>query len=111
METGTYLREIHADFGYTGLFLVPFLMGLITTFYWFRFYEKKKLIDFVILVYMYITVALSFLVIISRTSIWFISFAALLAFVPLLEKYKGNNPEKDGLIIRSYEEGFEKADK
>ena len=32
-NTGTYLREIHADFGYVGLFTIPFLLGLLTTIF------------------------------------------------------------------------------
>jgi oligosaccharide repeat unit polymerase len=35
-NTGTYLREVHADFGVLGVLLIPFLMGLVTTVIWFR---------------------------------------------------------------------------
>jgi len=85
-NTGTYLREIHADFGDTGLLIVPFLLGLITTFYWFRFYENGKSFDFTILVYLYLIISMSFLVMITRTSVWFISFLTLLILLPLIEK-------------------------
>ena len=39
-NTATYLREIHADFGYIGLALFPYLLGLVTTFFWFKLYQN-----------------------------------------------------------------------
>ncbi len=86
-NTGTYLREIHADFGYVGLFIFPYLLGFVTTLFWFRSFERGKMLDFIILIYLYLIIGLSFLVMITRTSVWFISFFCLLIIVPLTEKY------------------------
>ena len=65
-NTGTYIRELHADFGVIGVFLVPFLLGLLITWLWFKFYEEKSLVVFTFLVYLYVVVGFSFLVMSSR---------------------------------------------
>lgn len=85
-NTGTYLREVDADFGKAGVLLVPFLLGLLTTYFWFRFFEKKSLLSLVVLTYLYLVIVFSFLVMVSRLSSWFISFGVLLFLIPLLEK-------------------------
>ncbi len=84
-NTGTYLREIDADFGKFGLLSIPFLLGIVTTFFWFRFYEKHKIIDLLILTYLYLIISFSFLVMVTRLSSWFISLMILLVLLPLIE--------------------------
>ena len=37
-NTGTYIRELHADFGITGILLGPYLIGLLIT--WIAFIPK-----------------------------------------------------------------------
>jgi len=86
-NTGTYLREVHADYGDVGLLLFPYLLGMLCTYFWFRFYETGKMISFLILVYLYLIVGLSFFVIITRTATWFLSFASLLIAIPIIEHF------------------------
>ncbi len=85
-NTATYIREIHADFGYWGIFLIPYLMGLIITYLWFKVIESKRIILLVVLTYLYVLIGFSFLTMISRSSYWFISLFALLVIIPLVEK-------------------------
>ncbi|MGD0591742.1 MAG: O-antigen polymerase [Bacteroidota bacterium] len=85
-NTGTYLRELHADYGVVGVFLVPYLLGLIITFLWFIFYEKNSLIILTVLVYLYLVVGFSFLVIVTRLNQWFFSQILIIAYLPILEK-------------------------
>ena len=85
-NTGTYIRELHADYGVTGVFLIPYLLGMIITFLWFKFYEKNNLIVMTALVYLFIIVGFSFLMIITRLNIWFLGQILIIAYVPLLEK-------------------------
>jgi len=85
-NTGTYIREIHADFGIIGVIIFPFLMGFVTTFYWYRFLDQGRLFDFVVLVYLYVIISMSFLVMITRSAAWFLSFIALLVVSVILEK-------------------------
>jgi oligosaccharide repeat unit polymerase len=85
-NTGTYIRELHADFGIAGTLLGAYLIGLIITWSWFKFYEKKNLILFAILVYFYLIIGFSFLVMVTRLLYWFISLIIIILFIPLLER-------------------------
>ena len=85
-NTGTYLRELHADFGVTGVLLGPFLIGLIITWLWFRFYEKKSLIVFAFLVYFYLIIGFSFLTLVTKLNQWYFSLFIAAVCLPLIEK-------------------------
>jgi oligosaccharide repeat unit polymerase len=85
-NTGTYLRELHADYGIAGVFVFPYLLGMVITFLWFKFYEKKKITVLTVLVYLYIIVGFSFLVIVTRLNQWFFSQILIIAYIPILEK-------------------------
>ena len=85
-NTGTYIREIHADFGSLGVLIVPYLLGLIITWLWFKFYEKKNLIVFAFLVYLYLIIGFSFLMMVTRLNQWSLSLCFILFYLPVLEK-------------------------
>jgi oligosaccharide repeat unit polymerase len=84
-NTGTYLRDLHADFSYWGVFVAPFLVGLLTTFYWFKFYETGKLKDYVILVYLYLIIGMSFLFMVTSHPAWMIVLPMILILISTLE--------------------------
>lgn len=86
VNTGTYIRELYADFGVFGIFLIPYLLGLFITFFWFRFFTYGKIKDLLILVYMNILIVFSFFVMFSRVGYWFYSFILLLIILPVVEK-------------------------
>ena len=85
-NNGTFVRELHADFGTTGILLVPYLLGLIITWLWFRFHEKKELIVFAFLVYLNIIIGFSFLLMVTRFIYWTVGLTLTLISVPILEK-------------------------
>lgn len=85
-NTGTYIREIHADFGATGVFVVPFIIGLLITWLWFKFYEEKNMIVFAFLVYLYLIIGFSFLVMVTRLTQWYISLFLIVLYIPIMEK-------------------------
>ncbi len=85
-NTGTYIRELHADFGLLGIYLVPYFFGLVITWLWLELKKKKSLIILTILVYLYLIVGFSFLVIITRTSYWSISQLLIILSIPIIEK-------------------------
>jgi oligosaccharide repeat unit polymerase len=86
-NTATYLREIHADFGDSSLFIIPFLMGIGSTSYWFRFLKKKKLMDLTILVNLLLIAECSFILMITRIGFISINFVILLFVAPLFDRY------------------------
>lgn len=85
-NTGTYLRELHADFGTPGVLLGPFLLGLLLTWLWFKFYEKHSLIFLSVLVYIYIIVGFSFFVMATRVIYWATSLVIIIILIPILER-------------------------
>jgi hypothetical protein len=85
-NNGTFIRELHADFGIVGVFLVPFLLGLLTTWLWFKFYEEKSLIAFAFLVHFYLIVGFSFLLMVTRFYYWTIGLSIILISIPVIEK-------------------------
>lgn len=85
-NTGTYLRELHADFGIAGVLLGPYLLGFFSTWLWYKFYKNKNLVIFTFLVFFNIIVVLSFFVIATRILYWATSLALIIIFIPIIEK-------------------------
>lgn len=81
-NTATFLRDLHADFGYAGLFFFPFLLGLISTYFWFRFYQSGSLYSLLFLTHSYLIIAMSFFVLATRFPVWFYG----LLFIPVIVK-------------------------
>jgi oligosaccharide repeat unit polymerase len=85
-NTGTYLRELHADFGVLGIFIIPFLLGLFISFLWIRYKLTNRISDLVILVYLLIVIHFTFLMIITRSAKWWISSTLILIIVYFLNR-------------------------
>ena len=85
-NTGTFLRELHADFGAAGIFLVPFILGLLITYFWLKFYKYGNLLTLVLLVYFTLIIAFSFLLMVTRFGLWYISLVILLLSIKAIEK-------------------------
>ena len=94
-NTGTYLRELHADFGIAGIFLVPYLIGLLITWFWFKFFEEKSLITFSFLVYFYLIIGFSFLTLVTKLNQWYISLFLIVLILPIVEKIAMNRKESE----------------
>jgi oligosaccharide repeat unit polymerase len=91
VNTGTYLREMHSDYGIWGIFIIPYLLGLMMTFLWFRFFEKGNLFDLIFLVYLFSIIIFSFSLSVTRFGIWYISLALQLIALKTLELIINNN--------------------
>lgn len=85
-NTGTYIRELDADFGITGVFLVPYLLGLLSTLFWFKFFKHHQMISLALLVFIYLIIGFSFLMMITRLGMWSFSIVILLFMIPIVEK-------------------------
>jgi len=59
-NTGTYLRELHVDYGVSGTVIAPYLLGIISSIYWFRVKKYKRIIDVMILGHILVIIFLSF---------------------------------------------------
>lgn len=93
-NTGTYLKPLFQDFGSSGLYLGPFILGLITTWFWFYFFEKKSVVGLVYLCYLYVLIMFSFLTMFSRSGMWLISLFLSHLIVILIEKIIARQPGK-----------------
>lgn len=93
-NTGTYIRELHADFGTLGVLLGPFLLGLLISWLWFKFFEQQNIIALAFLVYLNIIVGFSFFVMATRVIYWSTSLLMLILFLPILEKLSVYNKRK-----------------
>lgn len=73
INTCTYLREIHSDFGPLGIIGVPFLLGALITIV-----ESKcsNLVAQVVLAHLYVVILFSFTLLIMVTGYWYISLIA-----------------------------------
>jgi len=85
-NTGTYIRELHADFGFAGVFLGSYLLGLLITWLWFKFYQGGSILILMFLVYLYLIIAFSFQMMVTRLNQWFFSQLMIILFLPLLAR-------------------------
>jgi oligosaccharide repeat unit polymerase len=74
-NTGSYLRELHADYGMAGIVVCPFLLGLISSIYWFRFKRTQALWDLVILGHIYVIVGMSLFTFATGTGVLWASLS------------------------------------
>jgi oligosaccharide repeat unit polymerase len=102
VNTGTFIRELFADFNVFGLLLFPYLLGLLMTYLWFRLIREGSLYILVILSYLYIIIGFSFLVMITRTSYWIISLTLnLLSIFIIAQIVKGKQIKKSEVSLGS----------
>ncbi|GAB6283118.1 MAG: hypothetical protein STSR0008_18740 [Ignavibacterium sp.] len=77
-NSATYLRDLHADFGITGMFLIPFLMSLFATSFWFKWIYNGGFLNFIILIYLFVLLTLSIFNMQTRSSFFLLSFILIL---------------------------------
>lgn len=78
-NTGTYLREIHADFGLGGIIVFPYLLGFFCTFLWCRIKQFSRLTTVAVLAHFYVIVAFSYLYQVTRLGYFFVSLCVAAA--------------------------------
>lgn len=86
-NTGTYLRELHADFGIAGILIAPYLIGFLCSLVWFRVKQSAKLTATALLAHLYLIVAFSYLYQITRVGEWTVSLLVSLAGGYFIERY------------------------
>jgi oligosaccharide repeat unit polymerase len=86
VNTGTFIRELFADFNVFGLLLFPYLLGLVISYLYFKLLREGSLYILTILSYLYLIIGFSFLVMITRTSYWSISLTLNLLSIFLISR-------------------------
>jgi oligosaccharide repeat unit polymerase len=85
-NSSTYLRELHADFGYLGFFIGPYLLSLITSIFLIRFFRNGNIYDFIVLTSLFAVVALTFFSLIIRSPDLYFAIALLWIAIPVIKK-------------------------
>ena len=84
-NTGTFIREIHADFGIIGVLIIPFILGISLTWLWFNYLRTGNIFSLVFMVYLYLIIGFSFLVMVTRLNQWYFSQILILLYIPILQ--------------------------
>ena len=90
-NTGTYLRELHSDFGIAGIFIVPYVLGFICTWLWLRLKQRFSLLAFTWLVHLYMIVGFTYLYQATRVGHWAVSLIVALGvsgFINFLQYFQ-----------------------
>ncbi len=72
-NTGTYLRELYADFGMPSVFLVPFFLGLGLTALWYWYQNSPSYVALMILAHVLLIMMMSLFFVATRAGDWFVS--------------------------------------
>ena len=84
-NSATYLRELYADYGIAGIFLIPYLLGLLTTYTWMRFFTTSELKYFPLLVFLLVLISLSWFSSMTKGGNWLISLTILGLMTPIID--------------------------
>jgi oligosaccharide repeat unit polymerase len=94
-NNGTYLRELHADYGLMGVVAGPFLLGALASAYWFRAVKSQRVMDIMILGHIYVVVAMSIFLIATQWGYWLASLLfGLGAAIVIDHASPGNKPAR-----------------
>lgn len=94
-NTGTYLKEVHADFGMVGVLLYPYALGSITSLIWLGIRRKRSFLSVLILTHLYVAIGMSFLVSAPFLGYWVVSISTSALIGYLLDR---NSSREHGIV-------------
>jgi len=86
LNTGTYLRELHGDFGMTGLLLGPYFLGFLASIFWYRVKDYGKYRDLSIVAFLYVIIGMSFFMMATRLGELIIYLVAAIIIGSILDR-------------------------
>lgn len=86
VNTGTYLREIHAEYGIVGVLLIPYLLGGASTMLWMKQRKQGGIVPVIILSHLYVVVAMTFVLPATAWGFFLLSLGLSLALGGLIEQ-------------------------
>ncbi len=87
INTTTFLKELYQDYGYAGTLIFTFLLGMIVTFFHFKFLQNGNLYNLIILVFLYLIISFSYIVLVTRLSYWYLPLVFLMVITFLLNSW------------------------
>lgn len=92
-NSSTYLRELHSDFGYLGLFIIPYFIGLGSSLIWRNFISSGSFICFILTVFFFSLIALTFFSLIVRGPDFYVAIVLLyLCYKMILPRQEDSIP-------------------
>lgn len=89
-NSGTYLRDLHEEFGYWGILFFPYLLGVICTLLYVKIKKRPNLVYIALLTHLYVIVVVSFDVNAMKLGYWWISMIAAVIGGYLVECFSKN---------------------
>lgn len=86
VNTGTYLRELHGDFGLFGLLVGPYILGLLCSVFWYRIHKFQRYSDLAVGGFLFTIVGMGFFVMATRISPVFVYFFVSLIISRYLDR-------------------------
>ncbi len=97
MNTGTFIRELLADFGVSGLLLFMYFLGIFISLAWHNYFSGDNITYLIILVFLSLIIFFFFLFIITRMANWYLSFLSIFIICKIIQKFE--SPSKN-LVLR-----------
>jgi oligosaccharide repeat unit polymerase len=85
-NTGSYLRELYADWGILGTLVAVYLLGALTSWAFEVYHRKKTLVSLAFLSHLYVVVFFSFAVQGTSVTYWLISLVASMLAASIVDK-------------------------
>ncbi|MFH0735651.1 MAG: O-antigen polymerase [bacterium] len=86
-NTGTFLREVHTDFGYAGILIFPYVLGLLTTFFWVKLIFDSDFRYFIPVIFFYALIGYSTIMLVTHLPFWTFSPVILIFILKYLGEY------------------------
>lgn len=86
LNTGTYLRDLYADFGETGALIFPYVLSFVTTLLYFSNRRNIRLWKIVLLSHLFVVIGFSFALQAMQWGYWWDSLIISLVVARILEK-------------------------
>lgn len=98
MNTGTYLKNVHSDFGFAGILIFPYLLGAAVTLLIMRASATPKLVGLVVLSHVFVLVVFTFAFDFMVLGDWYISAVVSVAGA-LMAKRTGLSRDRAGATL------------
>ncbi len=88
VNSATYIRELDVDFGPSGIFIFPFILGFLSTYFWKKFFDTGNIVYIVFYSFTTTLIVFSIFYIGTRLTFWLFGFLFTLIVTYFLKKGK-----------------------
>jgi oligosaccharide repeat unit polymerase len=100
-NTGSYLRELYADWGLAGTLSIVYLLGAICSIVYEAYQRKRSLVLLATLAHLNVLVFFTFALQTTRWTYWLISLVASILAGTIVDRYSNNSsPSPQEVVSR-----------